>query len=230
MDIIYKYQDETKTLTDDIENDLIANLPKKYQTFNDGRQSQLDDIKKIKDDVYLKNFSKQLNWKHSFKIPDLFEKKQTLKAHIWENTYQDPEQMFDVEGKNPEADANTLAQKAQLVNAFKDMKVSKELDKMTDDIIDTGDGVLFVGWETIVKQIRRKKTWVEKTKDKLQKMFELLTSDVNVANEKMKNLLAKTDNYVITDSVGSAHPIVYFSSSFTRLFLDIFVISSIDFT
>lgn len=158
MEFIYETEDTTKTLDDTSAVELVGVIPKKYKVWNDKRQRQIDDTKIIRDSVYFNSDAKKDDeWGSSFDIPDLFEIKQTLKAHLWENTYSSIDNMFNVDGMDAEAEKNELAQKATLTDAFKNMKVQKELDKSFDDLVDTGDISLFVGWETKVKQVRRKK-------------------------------------------------------------------------
>lgn len=172
MDFIYEYQDATKKLSEEMEKDLIAEIPKKYTSLNDKRQTQIDDTKAIRTALNNKTKPKTSdNWQSSFKIPDLFEIKQTLKAHLWENLWSNPDNMFSVEGQDEASEKGENLQKASLVDSLHKMKFSQELDKSVDDLIDTGDFALFVGWETRTKQIRRKKTVQEK-------MQEALSSDI----------------------------------------------------
>lgn len=168
MDFIYEYQDTTKKLSDEIATDLVADIPKKYTSLNDKRQTQIDDTKAIRTALNNKIKPKTAdNWQSSFKIPDLFEIKQTLKAHLWENIAANTENMIDVDGLDAKSEANETAHKAMLLDSFDNMKFPKELDKGIDDLIDTGDICLFTGWETRTKQIRRKKTVQEKVQEAL---------------------------------------------------------------
>ena len=172
MDFIYEYQDTTKKLSDEIITDLVSGIPEKYIKLNDKRRVQIDDTKAIRKAINNKIKPKtDDNWESSFKIPDLFEIKQTLKAHLWENLYSNPENMFSVDGQDAQAEQNENAHKAMLVGSLEKMKFQLELDKSVDDLIDTGDFALFVGWETRTKQIRRKKTVQEQVQD-------VLSSDV----------------------------------------------------
>ena len=142
MDFIYEYQDATKKLSDEMATALVAEIPKKYTSLNDKRQTQIDDTKAIRKALNNKEKPKTAdNWQSSFKIPDLFEIKQTLEAHLWENLWSNPENMFSVEGQDAQSEQFENEQKAMLVDSLSKMKVSPELDKAVDDLIDTGSRI-----------------------------------------------------------------------------------------
>ncbi len=185
MKIEFIYEDKTQVLNDIIKAELIDNIPSDFDKWNDDRRQQLDDAKTIRNCIYQKNTVDSTKWQSQIKLPDLYELAQTLKAHFWENIYQNPEGMFDVSGKTNEAEAFANSQKAMLVTAFEDMKIQFELDKAINDLVETGDCVLFVGWETKTKQIRRKKTVQEKILDGLTGLFSDVSKEKYVVENKI---------------------------------------------
>ena len=46
-----------------------------------------------------------------------------INGKIWANIYQNPDSMIDVGGRDPQAEQQAPIQKANLVNAFENMKV-----------------------------------------------------------------------------------------------------------
>ena len=108
--------------------------------------------------------------------------------------------MIDVSGRDAHAEAQAPIQKANLVNSFENMKVQFELDKMVDNLIETGDMALFVGWETKTKQVRRAKTKIEQMQDRLTAMFSAMTNPLEGAL-KFSNLLGATSNFVTYDEL-----------------------------
>ena len=103
--------------------------------------------------------------------------------------------MIDVSGRDQQAEAQAPIQKASLVNAFENMKIQFELDKMVDNLIETGDMALFVGWETKTKSVRRTKTKVEQMQDRLIAMFSAMTNPLDGAL-KFSKLLGSQNNFV----------------------------------
>lgn len=149
------YEDLTTQLTTDEAVRLVQSIPKKYDDFEDDRRCQLDDIKLLRDTIYKNQTPSINNWASKVELPDLYELAQTLKAHISDSLYTNPDAMFDVSGSDPQAQAFANRQKAMLVETFQNMKVQDELEKIIDSIVETGETTLFVGWETKIKNIRR---------------------------------------------------------------------------
>ncbi|MDD3325372.1 MAG: hypothetical protein PHN38_09670, partial [Sulfurospirillaceae bacterium] len=127
-----------------------------FDKFEDARATQLDDIKNVKNEIYTKNKASSTSWASQINLPDIYEAAQTLKSHLIENLYSHPEAMFDVTGTTEQSDKNAPLQKAMLVNYFEKMKLSHELEKLIDSIVESGEATLFIGWETKQKEIRRK--------------------------------------------------------------------------
>jgi len=165
MLIEYIFEDKTEKLSPESQADVVSQICANFESWNSARQSQLEDAKLIRESIYNCNKNSRNSWKSEIKLPEIYELAQTLKAHLWENIYNNPSAMFDVSGKTPEAQEYANKQKAMLVNAFEEMDITPELDKAIDDLIEVGDCVLFIGWETRYKFIRRAKSLSEKVSD-----------------------------------------------------------------
>ena len=203
MDYTYIKDDQTVKLSEEIGNELIGKVPKIYDKFDDARENQRRDTIALREQIYAKtnkSTEKTKEWKSHVQLADIYEKRDTLKAHVWANIYQNPDSMIDVSGNDPEAEQTAPIQKAALVNSFNKMNLSFELEKMTDNLIETGDMCLFVGWETKTKQVRRAKTQVEKIKDKLQSMFAVMSNPID-AMGRVSTLLGKQSNFLTYDEL-----------------------------
>lgn len=163
----YIFEDNTKKLGNEIEAEFVASIPASFDRWNSSRQAQLDDIALIRKLIYAKP-SEKIEFGDDIVLPDIYELEETLTSHIWENVYQSPENMFIVEGKDEVSQSNAAKQKALLVNALDNMKIKYELEKIVKNGVETGDLIAFVGWDTKVKQVRRKKTELELSIEKLK--------------------------------------------------------------
>jgi len=158
----YVVEDKTKKLNGEIESELVSSIPSSFDRWNGNRQAQIDDVSLIRKLIYAKP-SVKIEFGDDIVLPDIYELEETLVSHIWENVYQTPSNMFSVEGRDETSQANAAKQKAMLVNSLEDMKIKYELEKIVKNGVETGDLIAFVGWETKIKQIRRKKTEIELT-------------------------------------------------------------------
>lgn len=148
-------EDLTTTLDADEESLLIQKIIDKYDKLEDSRQEQLNDIKLLRENIYLNQVPQINGWDSKIELPDIYELAQTLKSHISDNLYSHPDAMFDVAGVNPQSQAFANRQKAMLVNTFEQMKLEDELEKVIDGIVESGESTMFVGWETKIKTTRR---------------------------------------------------------------------------
>lgn len=155
MDFEKTYEDLTKTLSLDEEQILVQKIPQNYDELENTRLEQLNDIKLVRETIYNNQIPQINGWDSKIELPDIYELAQTLKSHISDNLYSHPDAMFDVSGSTPQAQSFANQQKAMLVNAFEQMKLEDELEKVIDGIVETGESTLFVGWETKIKSIRR---------------------------------------------------------------------------
>lgn len=148
-------EDLTTTLNADEELLLIQKIIEKYDKLEDSRQEQLNDIKLLRENIYLNQVPQINGWDSKIELPDIYELAQTLKSHISDNLYSHPDAMFDVAGVSPQSQAFANTQKAMLVNTFEQMKLEDELEKVIDGIVESGESTMFVGWETKIKTTRR---------------------------------------------------------------------------
>lgn len=155
MDFEKTYEDLTATINADEELLLVQKIQKKYDNLEDDRKEQLDDIKLLREAIYKNQIPSINGWDSKIELPDIYELAQTLKSHISDNLYSNPDAMFDVTGADPQAQACANRQKALLVNTFDKMKLENELEKIVDGIVETGESTVFVGWATKIKTIRR---------------------------------------------------------------------------
>ncbi len=127
--------------------DKIASI---FEELNSQRQQQKNDIKEVENAIFMKKPDK-------FQMTDLFELYQTFKAHVWENLYSNLDLLFDVKGLNETSEKNALLQKRNLQKYFELGKLQNVLDDAIDFLIRKSEAVVFVGWKTEEKFIRRKK-------------------------------------------------------------------------
>lgn len=201
MNFIYEVEDQTYKLSEDKAKEVANDIVKRYSSLYDARKTQIDETNMLRDEIYQRKsyaVDKNNNYKN-FRLPELTELAQSLKAHLYENVYKTPESMFDCQGEDEESQSNASTQKAMLVNAFSKMNFSQEMEKMTDSLVDSGEAVLYIGWEKKVKRVRRKKTVIEKLKDKIIASFTTLFNNPMAANVEFDKLKEAKSNFVEYD-------------------------------
>lgn len=156
MEIDIAIEGEFPSLTRKQEDFCVKKIVALFDKFQENRSRQLEDIRTIKSEIYAKNQLPQSSWNAQVNLPDLYELAQTLKSHLIENLYSHPEAMFDVTGSTAEAQHLANAQKSMLVSAFEKMDFGIEFEKLINCIVEAGEASVFVGWQTKVKEIRRK--------------------------------------------------------------------------
>ncbi len=156
---------------------LIGNIISKFDYYNDTRSPQLSDNRLISYALYNSDIPKINDWNCKIQLPEIYELAQTLKSHLIQNLYSHPEGMFDVSGIDYASQKYANKQKAMLVNAFEEMKISDEMEKIIDSVVETGEVTLFVGWETKRKKIRRALS--------LQEQLELNTDAAFIVEDKI---------------------------------------------
>ena len=137
----------------------VSTIVKKFEQLDNARAAQLDDISELRSAIY-DTGSKNRSGK-GFALPDVWELAQTLKSHLMENLYSNPESMFDVAGATFDAQAGANLQKAMLVSYFEKMNFSDEIEKIVDSVVETGEATVLVGWDTKTRKIRRAQTLEE---------------------------------------------------------------------
>jgi len=138
-------------------NGLAEHITRLYKTLNSKRAGQLEDINTVKGYIY--NTSNSFYSKHQsgghFKLPDIYEQAQTLKAHILESLSSHPEGLFDVFPADMKYSQNAQKQKTMLVCALENMKMTDKLDSIVNDMVECGESIAFIGWKKISKKVRR---------------------------------------------------------------------------
>ena len=137
------------------EQNILKNIVSKYDYYNDARNSQRSDNRLISYAIYNADIPQINDWNCKIQLPEIYELAQTLKSHIVQNLYSHPDGMFDVSGSDLMSQKYANRQKAMLVNTFEKMKLSDEMEKIVDSIVETGEVTLFVGWETKTRKVRR---------------------------------------------------------------------------
>lgn len=140
---------------------LAGRIAKMFEKMNDARCGQLSEIKAIQERVYNTGSSSNNDWASNLELPDLWEQCQTMKAHVIDVLYSHPEGLFDVYAQNSDNEEFALKQKAMLVCAFEEMNLREQIERIVNNIVETGECTLFVGWENRQKAVRR---WDENSK------------------------------------------------------------------
>ena len=131
-------------------NFLVNMISSAFDELDSQRQKQKADIKEVEDAIFLKTPDK-------FQMTDLFELYQTFKAHVWENLYSNLESLFDVKGLNEKSEKTATLQKYNLQKYFELGKLQNVLDEAIDFLIRKSEAIVFVGWKTEEKFVRRKR-------------------------------------------------------------------------
>lgn len=198
MNFIYEFEDQTYNLTEEKSKKVASDIIERYSSLHEARKTQIDETNALRDEIYQRKSyveDKETGYK-KFKLPELAELAESFKAHLYENVYKTPESMFDCQGEDEQSQSHASTQKAMLVNAFSKMKFPQEMEKMTECIVDSGEAVLFVGWERRVKKVRRKKTVIEKLQDNILAGFTALFGSSESANVQYQRLKDSKKNYV----------------------------------
>ncbi|MCQ2789865.1 MAG: hypothetical protein MJ229_05765 [bacterium] len=192
-------EDLTVELSTEEELKLINKIVNKFDKLDNKRLEQLNDIKLIRENIYLNSTSNIKGWNSKIELPDIYELAQTLKSHISENLYSHPDAMFDVSGSTPQAQAFANRQKAMLTNVFEQMKLENELEHVIDGLVETGESTLFVGWETKIKQTRRAQSIEEQlvapTEDGFIVEKKVVYDNPKVKYIKSEDFVFEKDNY-----------------------------------
>lgn len=159
MEFIYKKQDLDQKLKKQQAQELASSIAKKFDGWDGERNTQRNDAEEIQKAVYCKKeitSEQKADWKSHVETSDVYELANTLKAHMWENIHSNPSAMFGVAGKDENAEVTASIQKALLVNSFDDMNVKKPIGEAVNHLVDIGEAVLYIGWKTQQREVRRK--------------------------------------------------------------------------
>lgn len=170
MEYITEKEQKVKKLSAEGKTDVAKKIAKDFETYDRGRQDQLDKAQKLIDEIYFKNVAKKekeaaKQWKSNSKMCKIFMYSQILKAFIWKNTYANTNSMFDVSGESMEADNNSNKEKTMLVDCMEKMEFSKSLDKIIDYSLSYGELISFTTWKKKSEEYRRPISFFEGLKD-----------------------------------------------------------------
>lgn len=175
-----KKTDKIVKLSKEEETNLAQSIRNDFQTYNSGRNDNLNKAKMLIDEIFFKNSlneetDKKKRWKAKVKMCKTFMYYQTLKAFIWKNTYSNINSMFDVSGENQEADNASNKQKAMLVDIFEKMEYQKVIDEIIDNALFYGEIISYTAWKKIEEEYRRPITFFQTLfKDDASKLPEIL--------------------------------------------------------
>jgi len=91
-------------------------------------------------------------------MPEIYEIRETYKAHLWKSWFSSLDSMFDVQGKSKEDSNNSARQKASLIDVFRNADLVSKFEKGIDNWINKGEFIAFISWSTKIKQVRRKES------------------------------------------------------------------------
>ena len=77
---------------------LTDTIVSKYDYYENERCSQIADNALVRYAIYDSDIPKVNAWDCRIQLPDIYELAQTLKSHLVQNLYSNPDGMFDVEG------------------------------------------------------------------------------------------------------------------------------------
>ena len=155
----------------DLESEEIKNkICAKFDKLNEERRNQLSHIKNVRSAIYSACSYSEPGIK-KLSLPDAWEQASTLKAHLLEAISSYPEGLFDVSEADNSNSERANNHKIFLCNALEKMKFTDKLEEIIDQLIETGEVTLFVGWETRWRKRRVATTLYEKIQNPLLESF-----------------------------------------------------------
>lgn len=183
MEQITEKIDETIQLTPEREEEIVKDIPSKYDIWHRARQANIDEFNEIISILFLLESSKDTD----YIMTDLFQQYLIRLAHLVKSVLPSYASSFEVSGKTKEASDREKLEKTLIVNELEQMNYYNILTELLNDWVLTGESFAFVSWEKRIKQIRRKKTFIQKIKEKL-------LGDIN-------QLFAKQSPYFVVEVV-----------------------------
>lgn len=150
MTFIYEEFEKENKLNVDQQEYLVEKIVKSFDKFDEHRQENLQAALEVKNALI-----PDMKAKGDIKIPEVYETRETYKAHLWKSWFSNIENMFDVQGKTKRDHASAKAQKSALVNVFKNANLVEALEKGLNSWIDKGEFIGFVNWKKIIKERRK---------------------------------------------------------------------------
>ncbi|MFH0702152.1 MAG: hypothetical protein V2B14_01255 [bacterium] len=153
----FEYQKENSSsekLSEENHDFLVGFIAEKWDKWNDLRRSNLEINSEVEKAIY-PSF-RNLSAKQNIEMPEIYEVRETYKAHLWKSWFSSLDSMFDVQGKAREDHFMAARQKASLIDVFRSINFVSKLEKGLDNWINKGEFIAFISWSTKVKQTRRK--------------------------------------------------------------------------
>jgi hypothetical protein len=145
---------EKKRFTEDDNNFLASTISSKWDEWDMLRSPNLQAILDVEKAIYPSY--RPSNSKINISMPEIYEIRETYKAHLWKSWFSSLDSMFDVQGKTRIDQNNAVKQKASLINAFRSTELVSKLERGIDNWINKGEFIAFVSWTTKIKQIRKR--------------------------------------------------------------------------
>lgn len=202
MNFIYNIEDATYNLPEAEQGKIATDIKEQYNSLYDARDKQRAEVLEIRKEIFQKEaYIEDENGVKHFTIPELYELYMTFVAHLYAQVAKTPDAMFDCQGDDDKSQASASIQKTMVINALEKTRISRELIKMAGAIADSGEAVLFIGWEKEVKRLRRKKTFVEKFKDEITNVFSSIFGGKEQAQLEINNLLSSPKDIIEYDKL-----------------------------
>lgn len=201
MEYIVEKDQKVKKLSNTEKETVAKKIVENFQTYDRGRQSQLDKAKKLINEIYFKNVAKKTDnpekaWKSTLKMCKIYMYSQILKAFVWKNIYANTNSMFDVSGESLESDNNSNKQKTMLVDCFEKMEYPKTCDKIIENSLIYGDLISFATWKKHSEEYRRPISFFDTVKDPTKLA-------------KIAKAVAKGKNFYVDERVDYDNPYIY---------------------
>ncbi len=144
----------TVKLSEENHDFLVGYISTKWDEWDAVRRSSLDAINAVEKAIYptFKSNASKIN----INMPEIYEIRETYKAHLWKSWFSSLDSMFDVQGKSQEDNANAPNQKASLINVFRQTELASKLERGVDNWINKGEFIAFINWTTKIKKTRKK--------------------------------------------------------------------------
>ena len=123
-------------------NEITQKICAEFDRLNEQRRTQLSHIRSIKEAIY-----GVCHENGKLKLLDAWEQASTLKANLLEAISSHPEGLFDVSEIDNSTSENANLHKIFICDALCKMKFNQKLESIIDELIETGEITLFVGWE-----------------------------------------------------------------------------------
>lgn len=151
----FEYEKEQKAvkLTDEVHDWLVSSVFDDWDKWDKIRRPNLEAAEAVERVIYP---SKKPGTKSDITMPEIYEIRETYKAHLWKSWFSSLDSMFDVQGKSKDDHFRATQQKAALINIFRDIDIVSKFEKGLDNWINRGEFVAFINWKTKVVQKRRK--------------------------------------------------------------------------